>query len=420
MAIETPSDAPVPSALPKLDEIRRRMASHTDRNDERRILEILAGSTAVELDHLLLQLDLRALLSDVDDRLFGPDNRAALLDLLTVERLGDLGIPARAALAAALQRGRTGRRDEQALRRIVLGTRGAELTRLKNALDRRGGYHDVHQLFYRDIDDDALREELLEHIAREAVPTGELKILSDIDDTFYANWKDTRYPEKTVYPGVLQFYAELDRGPGAAPAELGDLIFVTARPGDRLGLVEDATIAALAARGQPAATLLAGSFTRLLGNRAIAEKKLENFLEYRRLYPEYHFVLVGDSGQGDIHFGQRMLELAPEVVKAIFIHDVVATPDAARRELALGGVRLFDTYVGAASDALELGLLGPEGAARVAAAALAALETITFPSDEGRRARRLELDRDVARLNALLPAAAEPLVQIEAQGARKT
>ncbi|XXX76777.1 phosphatase domain-containing protein [Sorangium sp. So ce134] len=402
MTIDATPDAPIPSVLPKLDEIRQRMASHTDREDERRILEILAGATAAELDELLVLLDLPALLGDVDDRLLGPDNRTALLELLTAERLGDLGIPARAALASALQRGRTGRRDEQALRRIWLGTRGADVTQLKNALDGRGGYRDLHQLFYHDIDDGDLREELLEHIAREAVPTGEVKVLSDIDDTFYANWTDARYPKTTVYPGVLQFYAELDRGPGPEPGRSGDLTFVTARPGDRLGLVEDATLRALAARGQLAATVLAGSFTRLIGNRAIAEKKLENFLEYRRLYPEYGFVFVGDSGQGDIHFGQRMLELAPESVQAIFIHDVVATPERARQELAVGGVHLFDTYIGAAATALERGLLGPEGAARVAEAAIEAFAAIQFPSHEGREPRRLEMTRDLARLNELL------------------
>lgn len=415
MTIDASPGAPIPSVLSKLDEIRQRMASHTDRDDERRILEILAGSTAIELDQLLLQLDLPALLGDIDDRLIGPDNLTALLDLLTAERLGDLGIPARAALISALQRGRTGSRDEQALRRIWLGTRGADVTRLKNALDGRGGYRDLHQLFYHDIDDDSLREDVLAHFAREAVSAAdslsgsgsalvrEVKVLSDIDDTFYANWKDTRYPKKTVYPGVLQFYAELDRGPGPVPGRTGDLTFVTARPGDRLGLVEDATIKALAERGQLTATVLTGSFTRLIGNRTIAEKKLENFLEYRRLYPEYDFVFVGDSGQGDIHFGQRMLELAPGAVKAVFIHDVVATPDLARRELAASGVHLFDTYIGAALVALERGLLGPEGAARVAEAALAAFAAIPFSSQADQEARRLELERDVARLNEVLP-----------------
>lgn len=44
------------------------------------------------------------------------------------------------------------------------------------------------------------------------------KILSDVDDTLSSSggsWPagmDTSYPKKTVYPGVLGFYRELDLG----------------------------------------------------------------------------------------------------------------------------------------------------------------------------------------------------------------
>jgi len=396
-------DPEIPSALPLLEEIRRRMAARTDRHDEWSILETLLGATAEELDFLARRLDLGALLGDMDDRWIGPQNRTALLELLTGDRLEHLGIRARAAVVAALQRGRTGAAAERSIRRVLLGTRGAALTALKNALDSGSDHRDLHQLVYDDIDSREVREEILAHFAAEAAPCGEVKILSDIDDTFYANWKDRRYPAKTIYPGVLQLYAELDRGPGEQPGRPGDLTFVTARPGDRLGLIEGATRAALGERGVVAMSVLTGSFRRLLTNRAIAEKKLENFLEYRRLYPEYGFVFIGDSGQGDVHFGQRMRELAPEVVRGIFIHDVVATPDAARRELASGGVLLFDTYVGAAADALALGLIHPEGAARVAQAARSELAAITFPSPAHRDAREAEIARDIDRLRALLP-----------------
>jgi hypothetical protein len=398
-----PADIEVTSALALLEEIQRRMAGPTDRDEERRILEILSGATPEELDILIQRLDLRALLGDVDDHWFGPQNRAALLDLLAADRLAHLGTGARAALVAALQQGWTPLFAEQAVRRVLLGTRGAALTALKSALDSGRDHHDLHQLLYRDIDDGSLREEILAHFAAEAAPSGEAKILSDIDDTFYANWKDRRYPSKTVYPGVLQFYAELDRGPGDQPGRSGDLTFITARPGDRLGLIEDTTRETLAERGAVTKSVLTGSFHRLLTSRAIAEKKLENFLEYRRLYPEYGFVFIGDSGQGDIHFGQRMRELAPEVVRGVFIHDVVATPGPARRELAAGGVLLFDTYVGAAAEALALGLLHPEGAARVAEAAQSELAALVFPAEAQRLERAAELACDLERLRTLLP-----------------
>ncbi len=246
----------------------------------------------------------------------------------------------------------------------------------------------------------------------------EVKVLSDIDDTFYANWKDARYPKKTVYPGVLQFYAELDRGPGPVPGRAGDLTFVTARPGDRLGLVEDATIKALAERGQLTATVLAGSFTRLIGNRTIAEKKLENFLEYRRLYPEYDFVFVGDSGQGDIHFGQRMLELAPGVVRAVFIHDVVATPDLARRS---SRPRAFTCSIRTSAPRSW-----PSSSASSAPRARRAWprpRSRRSPRSRSRRsadqeARRLEMARDVARLNEALPPSRR-IAQVAASAATK-
>jgi hypothetical protein len=390
-------------AAPLLEEIGRLMRSHTDRREEARILAILGSATAEELDWLIRRLDIRALLSDVDDRLLGPRNRTALVELLTVGRLADLGTEARAALIAGLQRGRTGSWAEQAVRRIVLGTCGEALTRLKNALDAGSDHRDLHQLVFHDIDDDGLREEILAHIAEEAVPAGEVKILSDIDDTFYANWKDQRYPAKTVYPGVLQLYIELDRGPGEASGRAGDITFVTARPGDRLGLVEAATRASLGERGLAAMTVLTGSLRRIIGNRAIAEKKVENFVEYRRLYPEYDFVFIGDSGQGDIHFGRRMLELAAGAVKGVFIHDVVATPAPERRSLAASGVLLFDTYIGAAADALALRLIHAEGAMRVAQAAQSDLAAISFASEPQRADREAELAGDLARLRSLLP-----------------
>jgi hypothetical protein len=179
---------------------------------------------------------------------------------------------------------------------------------------------------------------------------------------------------------------------------------VTARPGDRLGLVEDATHKALRERGVPASTILAGSFLRIVTNRAIAEKKLDNFLQYCRVYPEYSFVFIGDSGQGDVYFGERMLEVAPEAVRGIFIHDVVSTPDAAREELRKKRVYLFDTYAGAALETYRLGLIQRVGMARVAEAAAAEIKAIVFASEAQRQARLEELGRDIDRVNAELPA----------------
>ncbi|WP_239470063.1 phosphatase domain-containing protein [Archangium violaceum] len=381
----------------KLQTLRSLMTGHTDRNDERRILDLLADATTAELNHLLLNVDLNRLLSDVDDRVVGPDNLTTLLDLLCVKRARELSLPLRATLVAALQRGYTPQTFERRVRELFLGLHGRELTEFKNLLDGRGSYHDLQQLLFHDVDDDALRQDILAHIFREAIPSGENKVLSDIDDTFLANWKDTRYPPKTVYPGVLQFYRELDRGPGVIPGREGDLTFVSARPADPLGFIEDRTLATLREHGVGPSVMLSGAFTHLLGNARIAAMKFENFSRYIQLYPEYGFVFTGDSGQGDVAFGEQMLSAYPEQVRAVFIHDVVDTPEPVRQQWRDKRIFFFDTYVGAAMDAFEVGVIALDGVARVARAAQEDMARVPFGSEAQRQARLAELSRDLRR-----------------------
>ncbi|WP_394838237.1 App1 family protein [Pendulispora rubella] len=318
---------------------------------------------------------------------------AMLTAASAVERndaLAALNVAERAQLIDALQRGRTGRDEEQFVRDIFIATTGDALGALKDAIDDGSSYRDLHQLLYRDIDDAAVRAAILAHFrttAGEAPAAPSFKVLSDIDDTFYANWKDTRYPKKTVYPGVVAFYEALG----------GGLVFVSARPGDRTGFVENAAIASLRARGIAKCTVLCGSFSHLLGNDRIAAKKYENFVEFRALYPHHRFVFVGDSGQGDIAFGEMLLgDAEASGVQAVFIHDVVATPEARRRELAEKRIHLFDTYTGAAMAAHASGVLDLEGVSRVARATTEELAAVPFATPAQREAREAELDRDLA------------------------
>ncbi|MBI2572119.1 MAG: hypothetical protein HYV63_34345 [Candidatus Schekmanbacteria bacterium] len=392
--------------MPRGDERIRRIqalqAGHTHRAAETEILQILEESSAEVLNYVLAALNLGALFADVDDRAFGPDNRVALVDLLARRRLADLSTASRALLVTALQRARTDRQREQAVRDVFLGTRGAELTELKNRIDGGDDYHDLTQLLFHDLDDLTLRQEILDHIRSEAPASKnvDLKVLSDIDDTLYANWKDERYPKGTVYPGVRQFYEELDCGPAASGGRQGDLAFVTARPGERFGVVENATQNALRERGIVGATVLAGDVTHLTTDSAIAAGKFESFRALRALYPEYAFVFVGDSGQGDVAFGQRMLQDSPPgKVRMVFIHDVVNTPDADREHFRSEGIWFFDTYVGAAADALARSLISKNGALRIAQSAVQEFHGLAFTSDAQRQARWRDLQRDLARLD---------------------
>lgn len=391
------------TATQKLQTLRALMTGHTDRKEEQQILGLFQSATAAELNYLVTNVDMDALLSDVDDRLVGPDHLTALLELLCVQRAHELGLPVRAGLMFALQKGLTHSLAERMIRALFLGTRGRELTEFKNLLDGRGTYHDLQQLVFSDVDSPAIRQDILDHIRMEAAttPSGENKVLSDIDDTFLLNWKDTRYPPKTVYPGVLQFYRELDRGPGIIPGREGDLTFVSARPMDPLGLIEDRTLATLREHGVPQAAMLSGAFTHLIGNSRIAEQKFDNFTRYAQLFPEYGFVFVGDSGQGDVAFGEQMLAAYPETVRAVFIHDVVATPEPVRKAWRDKRIFFFDTYVGAAVEAYQVGLIARAGVQRVASTAREELEKVNFASTEQREARRADLLLDLQRADAL-------------------
>jgi uncharacterized protein DUF2183 len=344
------------------------------------------------------------LMGDMDNHLFGPQNHTAFLKLLSNDRLGDLNTDSRAKVIHGLQYHATDSQAEKAIRDIFLGTKGAALTGLKNAIDGGGDYHDLQQLMFHDIDDKNIRSQLLDHFRKEAQPTGQVKVLSDIDDTFYVNLKDKSYPSKTVYPGVKAFYSELDKGAGATPDRDGDLTFLSARPYDRLGIGEGMTRHMLEENGVNKATVLSGDFLHLIGNSNIADKKFDNWQQYRELYPEYKSVFIGDSGQGDAIFGAKAVATAPSDMKAVFIHNVTNMSADERKEMSQKGIFVFDTYVGAATEAFRRGLISREGLQRVASSASLEFESVHFDSPQQKEARAAELQRDLADMRATLDA----------------
>lgn len=404
-AVALPDDPPDARGAAVLAQVQALMDGHTDRDEEAQLLDLLRACSPADLEHVVRHVNLTALLGDVDDHLGGPHHRTALLALLSRARLDALSIAARAELVTALQLGSTAEEDERAIRDIFVRTRGADLSALKDAVDGGGDYHDLEQLIFHDLDDEALTTEVLAHFASEAAASSssaELKVMSDIDDTLYRNWCDERYPPKAIYPGVLALHRELDLGQDGT-GRPGDITFLTARPGDRPGLVENQTLLTLGELGVPRCVVLTGSLGNITSNEAIAEGKLAAFGRYRRLYPERRFVFTGDSGQGDAIVAARMMADHADVMRGVFIHDVVHTPEAGRAEWAARRVPLFDTYLGAAVHAHSLSLISPAGLQRIARAALTELAALTFATDAMRDARRAELQRDLALANALLP-----------------
>jgi len=394
-----PDPTPADTQIARIESL---LSGITSAGDEREIVAVLRDATPDDLNDILARLDLERLFAKVDDHLFGTDNFTDLVRLL-VARVPDMNLGVKARVVNALQLGRTKRVEEELVHAILLDTHGGELSDLKNAIDRSGTHHDMEKLVFSDIDAGDLREAILAHIAREAatISPRTWKVLSDIDDTVFARLHDHRYPARTVYPGVLAFLEELDRGPGMVPDETGDLTFVTARPTAIGGFVEGQTRQALIRAGIPPSTILTGSLFALTSHARMAGRKLEMFTRYRALFPEYDFIFIGDNGQGDAEFGRRMLEMAPNEVAAIFIHDVTGAEGRAATTWVEDGLIYFDTYIGAAIEAWRNGLITRAGVNRVAAETQQALAAIPFRREEDREKVHSDHALDLQRVSLL-------------------
>ena len=294
------------------------------------------------------------------------------------------------------------------------------------------------------------------------------KILSDVDDTLFSSGGkypaglDARFPPYQVYPGVLEFYKELDLGvdnPCSAsgywnPADLGNLVFLSARPHVYKDKSERASLAVFEKIRKndgmyQVPALLAGSIesgAQMLfsGNyKPMAQMKFKNFDEYAQLYsPEHQFCFIGDNGQGDVLAAEMISEKYKNKVEAVFIHQIQPlsntpgfekyfsnpkdpniSPENSltilKKSLSEQHIYFFGTYIGAALQAYRLGMIHINGLRRVAMAArrdflrifckfdLIAFQTANSKTDKWLAAtaieqRRIELNLDIALVNEVL------------------
>ena len=307
---------------------------------------------------------------------------------------------ARLAHAAhQMQERRRGRERDAALAELLLGVHGPRLTRLKNLINTHEA-RDLEDLVFTDLRAGRVRQRILDHFADEAdrLDIGDPKVLSDIDDTALCALNDRRYPRGTVYPGLLALYQALDQGPSGRPFDTGDLTFLTARPKDAWGLIEGYSREVLRKAGISKMSMLSGGLRNLFSHRSMAARKLTNVRRYRRLFPEYRLVFLGDSGQGDVIVGEQLYARHGPAVRLVLIHDVVATDQAERQAYAERGIWFVDTYVGAALVAWRHGLISDGSLARVAAEAVADFERLRWDSPEQRVRMRELFERDLAAL----------------------
>jgi hypothetical protein len=227
-------------------------------------------------------------------------------------------------------------------------------------------------------------------------PRGGVKVLTDVDDTMYANLIDKRYPKRTPYPGVLAFYDALKSEPTEIAANLVikgvthvPVTTLSARPNPIAGRLENTSINSLIelttptqdgserrqlkpsalsghtisstigtfqtwwrttifrhpgitqetlTPGETPLDLLHDGLTWAVTRSAerheqedeIGRVKASNFERFARVYPEYRYVFVGDSGQADALTAELLItkgeEAARSRVVTTFIHEL-RTPD---------------------------------------------------------------------------------------------
>ena len=322
---------------------RRTRAKH-----EGKILGFIRLLQGSRLADLLDLVEPRRLVRALDDRLWGPDSRKEFLRLLNpVIEL--LSVSVKADLIRGLVRSGPSLAEEKFVAKLFLSEKGESLSRLKIQIDQAMDGHDLLRVVYRDINSADIRFELVQHFQNAShdpvvrKETG-LRVVSDIDDTLYSSLNDSRFGKGTIYPGVLELLSQLSPFPP---------IFLTARPELAASLFERITHRQLNRYGIEGATVLSGSLPGLFGHQRMAEQKARTLVQYIELYPEFRFIFIGDSGQGDMALARKLLGRRPPPIERALIHKLGDYQPGSQSDHA--SIHTFENYGVAAK------LLGSHG-----------------------------------------------------------
>lgn len=340
----------------------------------------------------------------------------------------------------------TGHREEMRMERLLISVAPEDLPLFKFVLEYDGDYKDMVEYLFGDIDNKACQARIIIHLRAVKQRAG-IKVLSDVDDTMYANLIDTRYPRKTLYPGVLEFYDSLKQEP--FNLQVIPVTTLSARPNPIAGILEEGSLKSLAEfrdstgrrlcpsalSGDLGSSFLGTVETLLRKNlhplhdkiphdreNEIGRVKFMNFEKFSKVYPEYRYVFVGDSGQADALTAHMMITGEPVAdaagVVTAFIHDLRESdadarsaspsfrslrPDIViRKTSAQGrGVIVFRNYIDAAvtaythSATLE-NLITAEELAKITRSALSQFLAIDFQGREAAEKRLREQYRQDA------------------------
>lgn len=294
---------------PCLDEIKTILAGRTGSKEEERLLSLLRPLPDHELSAVLNQLDHNRLLKALDDRRWGPKSRKEFLRILP--RATTLELSSKASLIRALAGNSGELRAEESIRELFLSETEEKLTELKLAVDCSTDGRDLLHIISNLINSADIRYDIVSHFQNAATSQKAMRVVSDIDDTLFSSLHDFRYPRGTVYPGALELLGAVSSFPP---------VFLTARPELMASLFERLTHSQLRSCGIERCTVLSGRVGGLFGHQRMAGQKARTLTSYAELYPEFEFIFLGDSGQGDLVMAETLLSKKRRIIKNAFIH----------------------------------------------------------------------------------------------------
>jgi len=255
------------------------------------------------------------------------------------------------------------------------------------------------------------------------------QLISDVDDTLKSSGGvniagislggiDVQYERGDFYPGVAQFMLELSRYglPKSSKNCPAKIAILTARAEEfKIALeIKDSSKLAVALRTAGEDAGIEGWGVGPVFYGSVLEwviqfrKGLRKFTNFERLIQQdptgmiFQYIYVGDVGELDQEAGETMLREYPELVKAVFLHVVTDQVDVspiiipAPKFINGRPVVFFRTYIGAAVDAVQLGLMDLDGLTSVINAAIGKLSNVPETSDKWE-----DIRNDISRADTL-------------------
>lgn len=333
--------------LARVQQVKSIIERRTRESEELRILHLLRDLSSEHFAAVLGQLDLVRLLKALDDRIWGSDTRKEFLRLLK-NVIPHMTVALKAGMIGALARSGYHLAGERMVVSLFLSERGQNLSELKLLVDTATDGRDLLHLTYNYVRSADLRLDLLTHFRNASEPSSPplLRVVSDIDDTIYSSLNDQRYPKGTIYPGVLALLSALSTLPP---------VFLTARPELIASLFEKVTHRQLSRYGIERCTVLSGNLPGLFGHRRMAQQKARTLTSFRELFPEYRFLFIGDSGQGDMALAKELLARNESPIERAFIHRLGDFQPGSTSDHPL--ISTFDSYLELAKSLREIGYL---------------------------------------------------------------